>query len=102
VHKLKKYLTDLNLADLAIPSNIRYGTAIFERAGVEIIIDDNTMIEAWSGGLDGKSIAGGGSRRRVLFQLNDEGLVWSCTGNPKKHNIFCKHCVSVALFLRNL
>ena len=102
MNKLKKYFSDFNFDDFAIPSNIRYGTAIFERDGVKVIDDNDSMVEAWSGGLDGKSTLGGGSKRRVRFELRDGKFKWNCTGNPKKHNIFCKHCVSVALFLKNL
>jgi hypothetical protein len=82
-----------------IKSNRVYGTAIFERGGVEIIVDEKTRIEAWVGGLDGKVIEGGGSRRRVEFVQTDTGIKWNCTGNPKNHQIFCKHCVALAMYI---
>jgi hypothetical protein len=27
------------------------------------------------------------------------GVTWNCKGNPKNHQIFCKHCVALALFV---
>lgn len=98
--RLRKYLSKVILSDLAIPSNIKYGTAINERSAVEIIAEKNTEVEAWAGGLTGSVTEGGGSKRRVQLWLESEELSWHCTGNPKDHDIFCKHCVAVALFLR--
>jgi uncharacterized Zn finger protein len=83
----------------AIPSNIVYGSAIYNRNAVEVIESSDTRIEAWVGGLDGAVIEGGGSRRRVEFIASEDGLRWHCTGNPKNHQIFCKHCVALALAL---
>jgi len=85
------------IEQLALPSNIRYGSAIFERHAVEFIEYTPRKIESWAGGLDGSVREGGGSRRRVLLTSTPEGLSWKCTGNPKNHQIFCKHCVAVAL-----
>lgn len=82
-----------------IKSNRVYGTAIFDRGGVEIISHEDTRIQAWVGGLDGKVIQGGGSRRRVEFIYQDSKLKWNCTGNPKDHQIFCKHCIALALHI---
>jgi uncharacterized Zn finger protein len=50
--------------------------------------------------LTGKVIEGGGTRRRVRLSLSKNDLNWHCTGNPKTHDVFCKHCVAVALFLK--
>ena len=83
----------------AIPSNIVYGTAICQRDAVSIIEFGDTRVEAWVGGLDGKVIEGGGLRRRVEFIVAKDDLHWNCTGNPKNHQIFCKHCVALALEL---
>jgi len=58
-----------------------------------------TRVEAWVGGLDGKVIEGGGTKRRVEFTVSKSGLHWHCTGNPKDHQIFCKHCVALFLAL---
>ncbi len=86
---------------LAIPSNIRYGNAIFARGGVEFIINEETIVEAWVGGLSGTVVEGAGQRRRTTLTVDDEGnLVWRCAGNPKNHQIFCKHCVALALALQ--
>jgi uncharacterized Zn finger protein len=59
-------------------------------------------IEVWVGGLTGNSIEGGGSKRRVRFWINKGELSWRCTGNPKDHEIFCKHCVATTLFLNHI
>lgn len=85
----------------ALPSNIKYGKAMHNRGAVEIIGSTDTSVEAWVGGLDGKVIEGGGSKRRVEFIASKTGLKWNCTGNPKDHQIFCKHCVALALMLLN-
>jgi uncharacterized Zn finger protein len=82
---------------LAMPSNVRYGTAIYERGAVELIASTPTSVEAWVGGLDGTVAEGGGSRRRTRLTSTLDGLVWHCAGNPKQHQIFCKHCVALAL-----
>ena len=95
---LAEYFKAIDLSTLAIPSNIGYGTAIFERGAVVIISSSDTEVEAWAGGLDGELKQGAGSRRRVKLWLNGGRLHWHCTGNPKNHDIFCKHCVAVALF----
>ena len=96
---LRKYLRTVELSDLAIPSNTKYGTAIARRSGVELIEEKSAKVEAWAGGLSGSVAEGGGSRRRVQLWLKERKLHWHCTGNPKAHDIFCKHCVAVALFL---
>lgn len=83
----------------AIKSNIVYGTAIYNRNAVKFIDATDTEAEAWVGGLDGAVIEGGGSKRRVQFISSKDGLKWNCTGNPKNHQIFCKHCVALALQL---
>jgi uncharacterized Zn finger protein len=97
---LEEYLNKIDLETLAIPSNIAYGTAIFERKAVQLISHDTNQVEAWAGGLTGSVKEGGGSRRRVTLQIENNELRWHCTGNPKDHDIFCKHCVAVALFLQ--
>jgi uncharacterized Zn finger protein len=91
----------LDVGALTAPSHLVYGTAIYNRKAVEIISEDADSVEAWAGGLDGKVIEGGGGRRRVTLRLRNNGLDWHCTGNPKDHDIFCKHCVAVSLFLKS-
>ncbi len=83
----------------AISSNIRYGKAIYERNAIELIESSDVQVEAWVGGLDGVVVDGGGSKRRVEFIALKTGLKWNCTGNPKNHQIFCKHCVALATWL---
>ncbi len=83
--------------ELSTPANFRYGQAIFSRGGVEIIESSDDKVEAWVGGLTGTSAEGGGQRRRTQLFATDEVLTWHCAGNPKNHDIFCKHCVALAL-----
>jgi uncharacterized Zn finger protein len=85
------------ITENSLPSNVNYGSAIFRRGGVQFITQESEFVEAWSGGLDGTIREGSGSRRRVKFSVIDGQLSWICTGNPKNHQIFCKHCVAVAL-----
>ncbi len=98
----KKLVDLINLElieNLALPSNYRYGKAIFERGAVEIIEQSDLSVEGWAGGLPGKSAEGGGQRRRVKLTSTPKGLAWHCAGNPKIHDIFCKHCTALALFI---
>ena len=98
--RLRKFLESVDIEALTVPSHINYGKAISNRQAVEIISEDNDTIEAWAGGLTGKVVEGGGTRRRVRLWLDKDDLNWHCTGNPKNHDTFCKHCVAVALFLK--
>ena len=88
------------IESLALPSNIRYGTAIFTRGGVQFITVESAVIEAWVGGLDGTIAEGAGQRRRTTLTAGPDGLEWQCAGNPKNHQIFCKHCVALALAIQ--
>jgi len=99
--RLKEYFRNTDVATLALPSNIAYGTPIFTRGAVEILRRTDTEVEAWAGGLNGTLKEGAGSRRRVHMSVEGGQLRWHCTGNPKTHDIFCKHCVAVALFLKS-
>ena len=94
---IKKQINQKLIQSLAIPSNYKYGSAIYTRHAVEMISSDETSVEAWVGGLTGSMIEGGGTRRKVTFTVNKDGLAWHCTGNPKNHQIFCKHCVALSL-----
>jgi hypothetical protein len=87
------------IKQLALPSNLKYGEAIFNRRAVEFIRNEPLEVEAWVGGLEGKVIEGGGSRRRTQLYSTQEGLAWHCAGNPRNHDIFCKHCVALSLAL---
>ena len=88
------------IAELATPANVRYGRAIHRRRGVKIISRTPTKVVAWVGGLEGSVAAGGSQRRRTRLSATARGLTWHCTGNPRKHQIFCKHCVALALAVR--
>ncbi len=93
-------LTEEFMEENTIPSNINYGSAIYGRGGIEYIKDKPGHIEAWVGGLGGTIKQGAGSRRRVTFTIQDDEMHWICTGNPKNRQIFCKHCVALALAIR--
>ena len=97
--KITNFLSEEFIEKNSIPSNIKYGRAIYKRNGVEIIESSAVRVEAWVGGLDEEVAQGGGSRRRVEFRALKSGLKWNCTGNPKNHQIFCKHCVALASWL---
>lgn len=99
MHSVSEYLTNLSLSTMALPANIKYGKAIFKRGGVALIRKSESEIEIWAGGLPGNSSEGGGSKRRVHFWIEKDQLSWRCTGNPKDHEIFCKHCVAAALYM---
>lgn len=98
---IKDFLTEEFIQKNTLPSNFTYGRAIYERNGVAIIGQKLGFIEAWAGGLDGTVKEGAGSRRRVTFTIKNGTLHWNCTGNPKSHQIFCKHCVALALALKS-
>lgn len=92
-------LKDTSLEELSIRSNIGYGKEIFKRGGVEIVLNTNTKVEAWVGGLSGNSKSGGGTRRHVWFYSKHSQFSWHCSGNPKDHDIFCKHCIALTYSL---
>jgi hypothetical protein len=100
MQRLGDLLSQKLIEDLALPSNLRYGQAIYKRGGVELIKSSSFKAEAWVGGLDGSSNEGGGQRRRTTIAATKAGLKWRCAGNPKSHQIFCKHCVALALALQ--
>jgi uncharacterized Zn finger protein len=85
----------------SIPSNFAYGKAIYQRGAAEFIKREADIIEGWAGGLDGTVKEGAGQRRRVTFTIDQGELRWNCTGNPKNHQIFCKHCVALALAVKD-
>lgn len=71
-------IRQLNVEELAIPSNFTYGKAIYQRNAVKLIECSPTEIEAWVGGLTGSVIEGGGSRRRTAFFIKGGDLKWHC------------------------
>lgn len=95
--KIKDCLTQEFIEKISLPSNLAYGKAIYDHGGVAFIERKSNVVEAWAGGLDGTVKEGAGSRRRVTFTIERESLRWNCTGNPRNRQIFCKHCVAVAL-----
>lgn len=99
---LSEFFKTQPIQSLALPSNLRYGHAIYNRNGIEFIEMSPQKVEAWVGGLQGHSADGGGQRRRVQLSITESGLHWHCAGNPKDHQIFCKHCVALALAIQSL
>ena len=95
--KITEAIAKIEIESLVLPSNITYGTEIARRGAVEIIGISDSEVEAWAGGLTGTVKEGGGSRRHVWLTLKDGKIAHHCSGNPKHHDIFCKHCVAVAL-----
>jgi hypothetical protein len=96
---LVKLLPISEIERLATPANLRYGCAIYRRGGVEFIERGPHRVIAWVGGLDGAVADGGSQRRRTRLSATLAGVRWKCAGNPKNHQIFCKHCVALALAL---
>lgn len=76
-------LISAGLEGLATPANLRYGTAICERGGVDLIEIDAYYAIAWVGGLDGTVAAGGGQRRQTRINATEVGLTWHCAGDPR-------------------
>ena len=99
-NSISAVLRDISLKNVALASNLNYGTAIYERGAVKLVKMNESEIEVLVGGLAGKSIEGGGSKRRVRFWIENNQLSWRCTGNPKNHEIFCKHCVAATFYLK--
>lgn len=97
----KRSLADLlnprAIQQLALPSNLRYGQAIYRRGAVQFIDTSPNHVLGLAGGLDGSVAEGGGQTRKVWIEVRPDGLAWHCAGNPKDRDIFCKHCVALAL-----
>lgn len=89
------------IQNLARPADFRYGQVIHNRGGVEFIEREPSHILAWVGGFNGTVAEGGSQRRRTQLFIQDEDLKWHCAGNPKNHQVFCKHCVALALTILN-
>ena len=98
---IEELINETAIEELALPSNVRYGQAICDRGAVEFIEQLEKSVEAWVGGLAGTVAEGAGSRRRTKLFVTTEGLKWHCSGNPKNHQIFCKHCVALALAIQH-
>ena len=97
---LAQLLTPAEIERRATAANLRYGRAIYRRGGVEFIERTPHKVVAWVGGLEGSVAEGGSQRRRTRLSATAAGLRWHCAGNPKKHQIFCKHCVALALAIK--
>jgi uncharacterized Zn finger protein len=82
------------LARLAKPANLRLGREIVEDGGVAWIGAGPTTVAAKVGGVPAAE-----QRRTVELRATQAGLEWSCACTRRK-DLFCKHCVAVALALR--
>lgn len=98
---LARLLTPAEIERNATPANLRYGRAIHRRGGVEFIERTPRQVIAWVGGLEGSVAEGGSQRRRTQLSSTAAGLRWHCAGNAKHHQIFCKHCVALALAIKH-
>jgi uncharacterized Zn finger protein len=85
------------IREMARASDLRYGRAIYRRGGVAFIEYGPREVEGWVGGLDGSVREGGSQRRHTRLFVRSGKLGWHCAGNPRNHQIFCKHCVALAL-----
>ncbi len=72
---------------LAIPSNIRLGEELAAQGAVELLKVGPLTVTAK---------VHGGQTRTVELRAGKGGLAWSCTCT-KEPDVFCKHCVAVAL-----
>jgi uncharacterized Zn finger protein len=97
---LARLLTPAEIERRATPANLRYGRAIQRRGGVEFIERTPRKVVAWVGGLSGSVAEGGSQRRRTRLSATAAGVKWHCAGNPKNRQIFCKHCVALALAIK--
>jgi uncharacterized Zn finger protein len=82
------------VAHLATPSNLRLGRDILDQGGVELTRLESLRVSAKVGG-----VAAADQRRTVELFSGPAGLEWSCTCTGRE-DLFCKHCVAVALAAR--
>jgi uncharacterized Zn finger protein len=85
---IKSFLTEEQIEKLASRSNFRYGKSMAD-SGVVITSKNNFNIEA-------KVKHGTGEGRTVELSSTSKGFRWKCTCTSRK-DLFCQHCVAVAL-----
>lgn len=90
---LKDLLGREILSELAMPSNLRLGEEIFKSGGVELLsLDENHAAAKVSGG----------QRRRTEIEAKDDELKWKCSCLGKSSQVFCKHCVALAMAIEEI
>jgi len=97
---LARLLTPAEIERQVAPASLRCGSAISRRRGVEFIERSPRKVIAWVGGLKGSVAEGGSQRRHTCLSSTAADLSWHCIGNPKQHQIFCKHSVALALAIK--
>jgi uncharacterized Zn finger protein len=85
---IKSFLTEEQIENLASRSNFRYGKSMADD-GVTITRSNSFNVEA-------KVKYGEGEGRKVELSSTTKGFRWKCTCTSRK-DLFCKHCVAVAL-----
>ncbi len=91
--KLKDLLGKDILSELATPSNLKLGEEIFKSGRVEVLSLDESITAAK---------VSGGQKRRTEIQAEDDGLKWKCSCLGKRSHIFCKHCVALAMTIKEM
>jgi len=91
MNTLADFLAPELIKKIAIPSNIRLGTAIAKEGIVEFIEMSPTKVIAKV------SVTNRSSKRTVELKANVAGLEYKCTCSNKP-NWFCKHCVATSIF----
>ncbi len=86
--------TPETLARLAQPANLGLGRDILDAGAVEITLNEPMRVVAKVGGAPAK-----GQRRTAELRATADRLEWSCACS-RRRDLFCKHCVAVALALR--
>lgn len=85
------YLRLASVKARARPADFRLGREIAAHGEVEILEREPDRILAKAGRKDHKI-----QRRQVELRATTAGLTWRCTCTTKR-DLFCKHCVAVAL-----
>lgn len=97
---LTKCLNVDTIRQIASPSNFKYGQAIFDQGGIELVGINKYVAQGWVGGISYEGTKVG--RRKTTIASTPEGLEWSCSCNSKDRPVFCKHCVALALAVHSL
>jgi uncharacterized Zn finger protein len=86
---IRSLLTTEVIEDLASRSHLRYGQQMAEDGDVKITEENNYNVTAHVKHREGQG-------RTVNLMSTTKGLRWKCTCTSKK-DLFCNHCVAVAL-----
>lgn len=85
---IKDYLKPNFVRTMASPSNFRLGKEIASSGKVDIVESGDAFLSA-------RVMPEGGETRKVELRSTAQGLTLKCTCSKKE--VFCKHCVAVAL-----